>query len=293
MRTAGPGYPIGMEPIPETFEALEEFGAYLYDDDLLTELGRMAARVRAIVPECVGLSLAYREHDVTFTLVATDEITAALDALQYLDHGPCVAAVDEARTVAFSEDDVLDEGLWHLFARGTAAAAVASTLTLPIVVDAGGGGIGQPLRELTGRVRRQAPAGRTSARRVARGSHRQRRSRLHDSPCRRGRTPPALRGDPDPGRRGHPRGLAGALAAGRPGPAQGVGPTSRGERDRDRTTGHRAGHRTTFVPQHRRCRSGRAGVVRAVRREPPGWRRRSSRSGPGQPARRPRSRSRR
>jgi GAF domain-containing protein len=124
-----------MEPIPETFEALEEFGGYLYDNDLLTELGRMAARVRAIVPECVGLSLAYREHDVTFTLVATDEITAALDALQYLDHGPCVAAVDEARTVAFSEDDVLDEGLWHLFARGTAAAAVASTLTLPIVVD--------------------------------------------------------------------------------------------------------------------------------------------------------------
>ena len=79
-----------MEPIPETFEALEEFGAYLYDDDLLTELGRMAARVREIVPDCVGLSLAYREHDVTFTLVATDEITAALDALQYLDDGPCV-----------------------------------------------------------------------------------------------------------------------------------------------------------------------------------------------------------
>ena len=135
MRAAGPGYPLGMEPIPETFEALEEFGAYLYDDDLLTDLGRMAVRVREIVPECVGLSLAYREHDVTFTLVATDEITAALDALQYLDDGPCVAAVDEARPVAFSEDDVLDEGLWHLFARGTAAAAVASTLTLPIVVD--------------------------------------------------------------------------------------------------------------------------------------------------------------
>ena len=135
MRAARLGYSFGMEPIPETFEALEEFGAYLYDGDLLTDLGRMAARVREIVPECVGLSLAYREHDVTFTLVATDEITAALDALQYLDDGPCLAAVDEARPVAFSEDDVLDEGLWHLFARGTAAAAVASTLTLPIVVD--------------------------------------------------------------------------------------------------------------------------------------------------------------
>ena len=137
MRSAavGSGYPIGMEPIPETFEALEEFGAYLYDDDLLTELGRMGARVREIVPNCVGLSLAYREHDVTFTMVASDQLIAALDALQYLDDGPCLTAVDEARTVEFSEDDVLDEGLWHLFARGTAAAAVASTLTLPIVVD--------------------------------------------------------------------------------------------------------------------------------------------------------------
>lgn len=124
-----------MEPIPETFEALEEFGAYLYDDDLLTELGRMAARVREIVPDCVGLSLAYRQHDVTFTLVATDEITAALDALQYLDDGPCVTAVDEARAIALEEDDLLDEERWHLFARGTAAAAVASTLTLPIVVN--------------------------------------------------------------------------------------------------------------------------------------------------------------
>ena len=136
MRPAGPGYPISMEPIPETFEALDEFGEYLYDDDLLKELGAMAAGVREIVPDCVGLSLAYREHDVTFTLVATDEITAALDALQYLDDGPCVTAVDEAHSVEFKEDDVLDEARWHLFAGGTAAAAVASTLTLPIVVEA-------------------------------------------------------------------------------------------------------------------------------------------------------------
>jgi GAF domain-containing protein len=124
-----------MEPIPETFEALEEFGTYLYDDDLLTELGRMGHRVREIVPDCVGLSLAYREHGVTFTLVATDEIIGALDALQYLDNGPCVTAVDEGALVAFTEGDVLDEGRWQLFARGTTASAVASTLTLPIVID--------------------------------------------------------------------------------------------------------------------------------------------------------------
>ena len=83
----------------------------------------MVAQVREFVPDCVGLSLAYRQHDVTFTLVASDEITAALDALQYLDDGPCVTAVDEARTIALSEGDLLDEGRWQLFARGTEAAA--------------------------------------------------------------------------------------------------------------------------------------------------------------------------
>ncbi len=124
-----------MEPIPETFEALEEFGEYLYDEDLLTELGRMAARVREIVPDCVGLSLAYRQHDVTFTLVASDEIIGALDALQYLDDGPCVTAVDEEEVIELGERDLFDEQRWQLFARGADAAAVASTLTPPIVVD--------------------------------------------------------------------------------------------------------------------------------------------------------------
>ena len=134
MTTAASGYPLGMEPIPETFEALEEFGPYLYDEDLLTELGRMGQRVQEIVPECVGLSLAYREHGVTFTLVASDETIAALDAAQYLDGGPCLAAVDREEILEFNEGDVLDEGQWQLFARGTDAAAIASTLTLPIVV---------------------------------------------------------------------------------------------------------------------------------------------------------------
>lgn len=123
-----------MEPIPETSQALDEFGPFLYDD-LLTELGRMGDRVQEIVPEAVGLSLAYREHGVTFTLVASEETVAALDALQYLDDGPCVAAVDEERLIEFNEGDVLDEARWQLFARGTAATGVASTLTLPLVID--------------------------------------------------------------------------------------------------------------------------------------------------------------
>ena len=220
----------------------------------------MAAGVREIVPDCVGLSLAYREHDVTFTLVATDEITAALDALQYLDDGPCVTAVDEAHTVEFSEDDVLDEARWHLFAGGTAAAAVASTLTLPIVVEANVVGSVNLYASSPDGVRRQARAGRASARRVARGSHRQCRSRVHDSPRSRGRTPAALRSDPDPGRRRHPRVTPGRLAACRPESAARSGPTSRCERDRGRPAGHRADNRAPLEPRQRRCRAGRPGV---------------------------------
>ncbi len=215
-----------MEPIPETFEALEEFGAYLYDEDLLTELGRMGSRVQEIVPDCVGLSLAYREHDVTFTLVASDETTAALDALQYLDDGPCATAVDEAATSEFSEEDVLDERRWHLFARGTAAAAVASTLTLPIMVEGtvvGSANLYANSRqafdgkhEQVARVLGAWPEGATvnadlgfATRRTAEEAPRL-----------------ALRGDPDRDRRGHPRVVAGRLAAGRPRSAEGIGPTT-------------------------------------------------------------------
>jgi GAF domain-containing protein len=125
-----------MEPIRQTSEAIEEFGPFLErGEDLLEQLREMGRKVREIVPECVGLSLASRESGVSFTLVASDEFIAALDGLQYLDGGPCVSAVEEERVLQFPDDEVLDEGTWQLFSRGTAAASVASTLTLPILVD--------------------------------------------------------------------------------------------------------------------------------------------------------------
>jgi GAF domain-containing protein len=122
-----------MDPIPETSEAISEFGPFLEDEDLLDRLREMGERVRAEVPSCVGLSLASREHGVTFTVVASEERFAALDGLQYLDGGPCVAAVHEERVLEYPGEDVLGEEAWQLFARGTSAAAVASTLTLPIL----------------------------------------------------------------------------------------------------------------------------------------------------------------
>jgi GAF domain-containing protein len=120
-----------MEPIRETIEAVEEFGPFGAGDvlQLLVERGR---QVRSLVPDCVGVSLSLLDHDVTLTLVATSAELAALDGVQYLFDGPCVAAVRTDEVIDCATRGVLDERGWHEFARATAARHVASTLTLPL-----------------------------------------------------------------------------------------------------------------------------------------------------------------
>jgi GAF domain-containing protein len=124
-----------VEPIPETTEAVEEFGPFI-DGDLLQQLRERSQRVRDLVPDCVGMTLASRAHDVLLTLVATSEEIAVLDAVQYLYGGPCVDAMEADRVLTYpAGDDVLDEQHWHDFAQATAAAAINSTLTLPVLTD--------------------------------------------------------------------------------------------------------------------------------------------------------------
>jgi len=69
---------------------------------------------------------------LTFTLVATDEEIATLDAVQYVASGPCVDAVDLGHGIA-TPDGLLSEQRWQRFARASAASGVQSTLTLPVV----------------------------------------------------------------------------------------------------------------------------------------------------------------
>lgn len=121
-----------MEPIPETSRAVDEFGPFA-EFDLLSDLNEKAGQVQELVPQCVGMSLASIEHGVSFTLVATDVEIAALDGVQYLNGGPCVAAVKGERVLGYSDVDLMDESDWHLFAQATAASGITSTLTLPIV----------------------------------------------------------------------------------------------------------------------------------------------------------------
>ncbi len=124
-----------MEPIPESIEAMLERDAVMEDDDLLTRLQEIGDQVQELVPDCIGLSVAFMEDDLALTLVASQPEIAVLDALQYLGDGPCRQAVREGATLELNDGDLLDEERWRIFALAGASGAVASTLTLPMVRD--------------------------------------------------------------------------------------------------------------------------------------------------------------
>jgi GAF domain-containing protein len=123
-----------MEPIPETVEAIDGLDPSADDGSLLADLIGSASRGQAAVPDLVGVSIAGFDHGLTFTLVATAEEVAVLDAFQYLAGGPCVEAAHTNQVMEF-EPDLFEEERWRFFAEATAARAVRSTLTLPVLSD--------------------------------------------------------------------------------------------------------------------------------------------------------------
>lgn len=124
-----------MELIPESLRADDWFGPFLVDDqDLLEQLTTLGHQVVALVPDCVGLSVSMIEHGVTFTTAGRGPVTKLLDAVQYVDDGPCLTAMDAGAVVAWSDTDVEDpERAWHAFARATSSVGVASSLSLPVM----------------------------------------------------------------------------------------------------------------------------------------------------------------
>jgi len=122
-----------MEFLPHTKEALDEY-LTLADPDLESSLMTMGDSAARIVPDCVGLSLTlYDQDDLTFTLVASGLPLAEMDAMQHLEGGPGVPAVQDDEEPTEDVEDLLDEERWALFARASAATGVASTLSLPVV----------------------------------------------------------------------------------------------------------------------------------------------------------------
>jgi GAF domain-containing protein len=121
-----------VEPIPQTREALAEL-TNQGDPEVGVALLRMGRKAREVAPACVGLSLSMLDEDLTFTLVASSQEVAGLDAVQYLDGGPCVRGSHTGETVDVRNDDMITEQEWLMYAQACAAAGVRSSLTLPIV----------------------------------------------------------------------------------------------------------------------------------------------------------------
>ncbi len=125
---------MGVEPVPETKAALAEL-SLSEGRDLVTHFRELTEQARMLVPELVGVSVAALREGLTFTFVASAAQIAVLDALQYLDGGPCVRAAEHNRVVSVEHVNILDEQGWVLFARGSAERGIASTLSLPVTRD--------------------------------------------------------------------------------------------------------------------------------------------------------------
>jgi hypothetical protein len=122
---------VALKPVAESRAAFDWLG-YYGDPDTEQSVAQMGETVRDIVPECVALSLTVVESDLTFTLMCEKPGAALLDAMQFLDGGPCVRAVDES-SIGTTSDLPTDEGVWQLFARAEAFTGIASTLSLPVM----------------------------------------------------------------------------------------------------------------------------------------------------------------
>ena len=126
---------VPVQPLPETTAALAALAVATDDTDeaLVEQFDRAATTTRRIAPECVGLTLTLVQEGMSFTWVATDLESAALDAIQYLEGGPGMDAVEQGGVTADSANDPADERVWQTFAAATARAGVRSTLSIPLM----------------------------------------------------------------------------------------------------------------------------------------------------------------
>ncbi len=126
------GYGRDVEPIPETREALRRLSE-AGDEQLGHDLGEAASALSVRVPGLVGFSISIVEHGITFTYLTSAPALAGLDAVQYLDGGPCEDALDTGEVIETDHTTLMDEGRWALFARASDSSGVRSTLSLPIL----------------------------------------------------------------------------------------------------------------------------------------------------------------
>ena len=131
----GTGTPVAVEPLPEVRAAADRLGA-ITGMDVLDNLDALAELAVAVVPSCVGVSLTVVIDGDPFTLTCTPAAWASLDAIQYLEGGPCVSSSSTREPT--SVPDVLDERRWQVYGRAAGGLGIRSSLSLPIGREDGG-----------------------------------------------------------------------------------------------------------------------------------------------------------
>ena len=121
-----------MEPVPESARLLEQLGRL---DHGLPGIATLGQQIQDLVPSCIGLSLTILEDGITVTLVSSSEPIASLDALQYLDGGPCPGSIHDGEIQHWTHSRVMDESPWRLFGAGESTFGIQSTLSLPVRDD--------------------------------------------------------------------------------------------------------------------------------------------------------------
>jgi hypothetical protein len=119
-------------PRPPSSESLD-FLARRGESRLRGDLLRTADQIAALVPELVGVSLTKLAEGSSITLVASTPEVLGIDAVQYVDGGPCVDSVERGEVVSVNDSDPLSEETWSLFARATAFLGIFSSLSLPLI----------------------------------------------------------------------------------------------------------------------------------------------------------------
>lgn len=124
-------------PISESLAALSRF--FVGDTTLEETLSRVADLTLEAVPsaDIVGLTMLVEGRNRT--AVFTDDASPEIDQAQYdTGDGPCLAAFD--RQEVFVIDSTREQGRWPAFRAAAAAHGVASTMSLPMVIDKQGVG---------------------------------------------------------------------------------------------------------------------------------------------------------
>jgi GAF domain-containing protein/ANTAR domain-containing protein len=120
-----------MEQLPETRAELDRLSALLGEGmDIGAYLDDVAKVAEALVPSCVGVSITVIIDGDPFTVTATTPTASALDAVQNVEDGPCIRAVETGEPIGVT--DVMDEDQWQLFGLAATTHGVRSSWSFPI-----------------------------------------------------------------------------------------------------------------------------------------------------------------